>query len=47
MMPGVKLRGGMHQALEVKEKLKLSNENRSVASITYQNLFCCLKRWLE
>lgn len=39
MMPGVKLRGGMHQALEVKEKLKLSQENRSVASITYQNLF--------
>ena len=39
MMPGVKLRGGQHQALEVKEGLKLSNENRSVASITYQNLF--------
>lgn len=39
MMPGVKLRGGQHQALEVKEKLKLSQENRSVASITYQNLF--------
>ena len=39
MMPGVKLRGGQHQALEVKEHLKLSQENRSVASITYQNLF--------
>lgn len=39
MMPGVKLRGGQHQALEVKEGLKLSQENRSVASITYQNLF--------
>lgn len=39
MMPGVKLRGGQHQALEVKEKLELSRENRSVASITYQNLF--------
>lgn len=39
MMPGVKLRGGQHQALEVKEKLKLSKENRSMASITYQNLF--------
>lgn len=39
MMPGVKLRGGQHQALEVKEKLELSSENRSVASITYQNLF--------
>lgn len=39
MMPGVKLRGGQHQALEVKEKLQPSTENRSVASITYQNLF--------
>ncbi|MBQ8278866.1 MAG: accessory Sec system translocase SecA2 [Roseburia sp.] len=39
MMPGVKLRGGQHQALEVKEKLEVSKENRSVASITYQNLF--------
>jgi preprotein translocase subunit SecA len=39
MMPGVKLRGGQHQALEQKEKLKVSMENRSVASVTYQNLF--------
>ncbi len=39
MMPGVKLRGGQHQALEMKENLKLSQENRSVAAITYQNLF--------
>lgn len=39
MMPGVKLRGGMHQALEVKEGIEPSQENRSVASITYQNLF--------
>ncbi|MBQ8233010.1 MAG: accessory Sec system translocase SecA2 [Lachnospiraceae bacterium] len=39
MMPGVKLRGGQHQALEVKEKLEISKENRSVAAITYQNLF--------
>ena len=39
MMPGVKLRGGQHQALEMKEKLEISKENRSMASITYQNLF--------
>ena len=39
MMQGVKLRGGQHQAIEMKEKLKVSRENRSVASITYQNLF--------
>ena len=39
ILPGVKLRGGQHQALEVKEKLPVSPENRSVASITYQSLF--------
>lgn len=39
MMPGVKLRGGQHQALEMKEHIEVSKENRSVASITYQNLF--------
>lgn len=38
-MAGVKLRGGQHQAIESKEKLEVSRENRSVASITYQNLF--------
>lgn len=39
MMPGVKLRGGQHQAIEVKEKLQPSQESRAVAAITYQNLF--------
>lgn len=37
--PGMKLRGGQHQAIEMKEKINVSNENRSVASITYQNFF--------
>lgn len=39
MLPGVKLRGGQHQALEVKEGLEPSQETRSVASVTYQNFF--------
>lgn len=39
LMSGVKLRGGQHQALEVKEGLPASQENRSVASITFQNFF--------
>lgn len=39
MAKGMKIRGGQHQALEMKEKLKLSQENRSIAAITYQNLF--------
>ena len=38
-MNGMKLRGGSHQAIEEKERLKISQEQRSVASITYQNLF--------
>lgn len=38
-LKGMKLRGGSHQAIEEKEHLKISQEQRSVASITYQNLF--------
>ena len=38
-LKGVKLRGGQHQAIECKERLELSQENRSMASITYQNFF--------
>lgn len=39
MMQGVKMRGGQHQAIEVKEKQRASQEMRSVAAITFQNLF--------
>ena len=39
VLTGMRLRGGIHQAIEAKEKVKLTQENRSVASITYQNLF--------
>lgn len=38
-MKGMKLRGGSHQAIEQKEHLEISQEQRSVASVTYQNLF--------
>ncbi|MDE7353917.1 MAG: preprotein translocase subunit SecA [Acetatifactor sp.] len=44
ILTGMKLRGGMHQAIEAKEKLKITQENRSVASITYQNLFLLFPR---
>lgn len=44
MMPGVKLRGGQHQAIECKEGITVSQENRSVASITYQNLFLLFEK---
>lgn len=39
LMTGVKLRGGQHQAIEAKEKTELTNESKTLASITYQNLF--------
>lgn len=38
-LPGMKLRGGQQQAIEVKERVNISTEDRSIASITYQNLF--------
>ncbi len=44
VLQGMKLRGGIHQAIEAKEKLKLTQENRSVAAITYQNLFLLFPR---
>lgn len=39
LMHGVKLRGGQHQAIEAKEKVKMSQEYRTVASVTFQDLF--------
>ena len=44
VLPGMKLRGGIHQAIEQKEKVKLTQETRSVASITFQNLFLLFPR---
>lgn len=39
LMDMTKLQGGLHQAIEAKEKAKLSPETRAMASITYQTLF--------
>ncbi len=39
IMPSVRLRIGQHQALEAKEGLPQSEDKRSMASITYQDLF--------
>lgn len=38
-LDGMKLRGGQHQALEEKEKVKVTQESRAVAIVTFQNLF--------
>jgi len=39
MMDGRRYSDGLHQALEAKEKVKIQNENQTLASITFQNLF--------
>lgn len=44
LMEMTRLQGGQHQALEAKEHVKLTEETRAMASITYQNLFKLFKK---
>ncbi len=39
LMPGRRWSDGLHQAVEAKEAVKIANENQTLASITFQNLF--------
>jgi preprotein translocase subunit SecA len=39
LMPGRRYSDGLHQALEAKERVKIANENQTLASITFQNYF--------
>jgi len=39
IMPGRRYSDGLHQALEAKEKVKIEQENQTLASITFQNFF--------
>ena len=39
LMPGRRWSDGLHQAVEAKEKLKIQQENQTLASITIQNYF--------
>lgn len=39
MLPGTKLQSGLHQALEAKEGVELSQDLSVMATITFQNLF--------
>ncbi len=43
-MPGRRYSDGLHQALEAKEKVKIENENQTLASITFQNYFRMYKK---
>lgn len=44
LLAGNKLQGGLHQAIEGKEEVDISPENRAMASITYQNLFLMFEK---
>lgn len=39
VLEGTRLQSGIHQAIETKEKVKLTKETRAVGSVTYQSLF--------
>ena len=39
LMPGRRWSDGLHQAVEAKEKVKIANENQTLASVTFQNYF--------
>ena len=44
VMEGMKLQAGQHQAIEMKEQAEISPDTRTLASITYQNLFRKFKK---
>ena len=44
VMPGRRYSDGLHQALEAKEKVRIENENQTLASITFQNYFRMYKK---
>lgn len=39
LMPGRRWSDGLHQAIEAKEKVKVKNENQTLATVTFQNYF--------
>jgi preprotein translocase subunit SecA len=44
LMPGRRYSDGLHQALEAKEKVRVENENQTLATITFQNFFRMYKK---
>ncbi|MBQ4298566.1 MAG: preprotein translocase subunit SecA, partial [Clostridia bacterium] len=39
LMPGRRYNEGLHQAIEAKEKVKVQKENKTLATVTFQNYF--------
>ena len=44
IMPGRRYSDGLHQAIEAKEHVKIEKENKTLASITFQNYFRMYKK---
>jgi len=44
LLPGRRYSGGLHQALEAKERVQIEKESRTVATITLQNYFRMYKK---
>ncbi len=44
LMPGRRYSDGLHQAIEAKEGVKVQHENRTIATITFQNYFRMYKK---
>ena len=44
LMSGRRYSDGLHQAIEAKEKVKIQRENRTIATITFQNYFRMYKK---
>ena len=44
LMPGRRYSGGLHQALEAKENVEIQKESKTLATITFQNLFRTYKK---
>ncbi len=44
LMPGRRFSDGLHQAIEAKEGVKIQKENRTLATITFQNYFRMYKK---
>ena len=44
LMPGRRYSDGLHQALEAKERVRIEEENQTLATITFQNFFRMYKK---
>ncbi len=44
LMPGRRYSNGLHQAIEAKERVKIEKENKTLATITFQNYFRMYKK---